>query len=115
VAFYEKANKQTIHVVQRIKVIPYSSAPVTKKKEFVAVGAGLANKKTIEATEKAIEGDDKKDCWLGVLSRIETARGTLLKSDTAGKVAQRVESPLEITRESADLLAEEWKDRFGLT
>jgi hypothetical protein len=108
-----KRNKQTIHVVQRIKVIPYSSAPVTKKKEFVVVGVGLANKKTIEATQKAIECDDKKDCWLEVLSRIATVRGKLLKSDTAGKFAERAQSPREITGESAALLAEVWKDRFG--
>ena len=101
--------KKTIHVVERIKVKPNSPPSVKKKSKYVVVGDGLATTATIQATKKAIEDDDKKKCWLEVLSRMETIRGTSLKSKTAGIFAQRVQSPLEITPDSAILLLNEWE------
>ena len=83
--------KKTIHVVQKIKVKLDSPPFVEKKRKYVLVGVGLANATTIEATKKAINDDNKKDCWLEVLSCMETVCGKLLKSRTAGKFAQRVE------------------------
>ena len=90
--FTRKRGKQTIHVIQRIEI---DSRPLPPKKRAYAVaGEGLANLRTIQLTQTAI--DTETNSWLEVLSQMITVHGTPLKSKTAGKFAQRVQRPVAV-------------------
>ena len=107
--FTRKRGKQTIHVVQRIKI---DSRPLPPKKRAYAVaGEGLANLRTIQLTQTAI--DTETNSWLEVLSQMKTVRGNYLESDTAGGFARKFMCPRQIKPESAALLTVEWQTRFG--
>ena len=108
--FTRKRGNQTIHVVQRI-IIELHPLPPPGGKRYAVAGEGLANPRTIQLTQTAI--DTESNSWLGVLSQMITLCGKHLASETAGGFARKFMCPREITAESAEMLTAEWQTRFG--
>ena len=93
--------RDTIHVVRRIDIQERKNMRGAEPWKYGVFGSGPCLQPS-----KSLKGD-----WLEVFDRIATKRGTNLKSKWAGKLAQRVQKPRQITAESADLLWNEWEKR----
>ncbi len=99
--FTRNKSRDTIQVVRRIDIQERKNMRGAEPWEYGVFGSGPSRQPT-----KSPNGD-----WLKVFDGVATIRGTHLKSKSAGKLAQRVQKPRQITADSADLLWNEWKKR----
>lgn len=100
--FTRQPDSQKIHMVQRIKI--EKAGPALAKSSWAYGVSGYGNLQNVKA--------GTHPCWLEAIGRASTARGTKLRSKSAGKLCQKVQSPRQLAIESGEVLDAEWKKRI---